>query len=88
MSLSAASGVNRILKIPEPTCFVMEYVDSTVNLELRAWIDDPQNGIDNVKDAVLMAIWESFHANGITIAFPQRDLHIKSVVPLEIKRGP
>ena len=59
-----------------------------MNLELRAWIDDPKNGIDNVKDAVLMAIWESFNANGITIAFPQRDLCIKSVVPLEIKRGP
>jgi small-conductance mechanosensitive channel len=62
----------------------MEYGDSTVNLELRVWIDDPQNGIGNVKDAVLMAVWDSFHANDIEIAFPQRDLHIKDAVPLKI----
>jgi small-conductance mechanosensitive channel len=65
-------------------CLVTEYGDSTVNLELRGWIDDPKNGIGNVKDAVLLAVWDSFHANGIEIAFPQRDLHIKSAVPLKI----
>ena len=31
-----------------------------------------------------MAIWDSFHANEIDIAFPQRDLHIKSAVPFTI----
>ena len=62
----------------------MEYGDSTVNLQLRFWIDDPKNGIVNVKDAVFMAVWDSFHANGIEIAFPQRDLHIKSAVPFEL----
>jgi small-conductance mechanosensitive channel len=53
-------------------------------MELRVWIDDPKNGINNAKDAALMAVWDNFHANGITIAFPQRDLHIKSAVPLKI----
>jgi small-conductance mechanosensitive channel len=86
LALSAATSVDRILKIPEPKCFVEEYGDSTVNLELRIWIDDPKNGIGNVKDAVLVAVWDSFHANGIEIAFPQRDLHIKSAVPLEISQ--
>ena len=84
LALSAATSIARILKIPEPQCLVMEYGDSTVNLQLRVWIDDPKNGIDNVKDAVLMAVWDSFHANGIEIAFPQRDLHIKDAVPLKI----
>ena len=84
LALSAATSIDRILKIPEPKCLVMEYGDSAVNLELRVWINDPKNGIDNVKDVVLMAVWDSFHANGIVIAFPQRDLHIKSAVPLNI----
>jgi len=64
----------------------MEYGDSTVNLQLRVWMDDPKNGLGNVKDAVLLAVWESFHANGIEIAFPQRDLHLKSAVPLIISK--
>jgi len=63
-----------------------EFGDSTVNLQLRVWIDDPRNGIANVEDAILLAVWDRFHANGIEIAFPQRDLHIKSAVPLNISK--
>jgi small-conductance mechanosensitive channel len=84
LALSSITAINRILKDPEPKCLVMEYGDSTVNLELRVWINDPKNGVAPITDAVLMAIWDSFHANGIQIAFPQRDLHIKSAVPLKI----
>jgi len=61
--------------------------DSTVALELRVWINDPQNGVANVKSLVLLAVWDLFHANDIEFAFPQRDLHIKSAVPLEISGG-
>jgi small-conductance mechanosensitive channel len=60
LALSAATSIDRILKVPEPKCLVMEYGDSTVNLELRVWIDDPKNGIDNVKDAVLLAFGTAF----------------------------
>jgi small-conductance mechanosensitive channel len=84
LALIAGTSIDRILKNPEPKCLVMAYGDSTVNLQLRVWINDPKNGIGNVKDAVLMAVWDSFHANGIEIAFPQRDLHIKSAVPFKI----
>jgi small-conductance mechanosensitive channel len=84
LAVQAAMSINRILKVPEPKCFVGDFGDSTVNLQLRAWIDDPKNGIANIKDAVLLAVWDSFHANGIEIAFPQRDLHIKSAMPLKI----
>ena len=84
LALSAATSIERILKVPEPKCLIMEYGDSTVNLELRIWIDDPKNGISNIKDTVYVAVWDSFLANGIEIAFPQRDLHIKDAVPLRI----
>jgi small-conductance mechanosensitive channel len=83
---AAAMTIDRVLKTPEPKCLVREFADSTVNLQLRVWIDDPKNGIENVKNAILLKTWESFHANGIEIAFPQRDLHIKSAVPLNISR--
>ena len=60
--------------------------DITV-MDPPVWIDDPENGISNVRDAVLKAVWDSFYANGVEIALRQRDLHIKSAVPLEISRG-
>jgi small-conductance mechanosensitive channel len=84
LTVEAAMNIDRILKVPEPKCFVTEFGDSTVNLLLRVWIEDPKNGIANVKDAVLLKVWDSFHDNGIEIAFPQRDLHIKNTVPVRI----
>ena len=86
LAASAAMSINRVLKIPEPKCLVRGFGDSSVNLLLRAWIDDPQNGIGSIKDAVLLAVWDSFHANGIEFPFPQRDLHIKSAEPLKISK--
>jgi small-conductance mechanosensitive channel len=49
-----------------------------VDLEARIWINDPRNGVSNVKSQVLLRVWDKFHAEGIEIPFPQRDLHIKS----------
>jgi small-conductance mechanosensitive channel len=86
LSISAAMNIGRVLKNPGPKCLIREFGDSTVNLSLRVWINDPQNGIGSVKDAVLSEIWDRFHENGIEIAFPQRDLHIKDSVPLRIYR--
>jgi len=86
LAVAAAMSIDRVLKNPQPKCLTREFGDSSVNLELLVWINDPKNGIGNVKDAVLLAVWDSFHANGIEIAFPQRDLHIKSAVPLQISK--
>jgi len=84
LSVAAAMDIARVLKNPGPKCLIREFGDSTVNLSLRIWINDPQNGIASIKDAVLSEIWDRFHANGIEIAFPQRDLHIRDSVPLRI----
>ncbi|MBW1812040.1 MAG: mechanosensitive ion channel [Deltaproteobacteria bacterium] len=80
----AAKNVDRVLTTPEPACRFIELGDSTVNLELRVWINDPQHGVTNAKSSVLLAVWDIFHANDIEFAFPQRDLHIKDAVPLKI----
>lgn len=84
LALDAAMSVDRILKNPEPKCRITDFGENEVKLQLRVWINDPQNGISNVKGAILSTIWEAFHANGIVFPFPQRDLHIKDAVPLKI----
>ena len=86
LAVAAAQKIDRILKTPAPKCLVTAFGDSTVNLELRVWISDPKNGMGSLKNKILLALWDSFHENGIEIAFPQRDLHIKSAVPLKVFR--
>ena len=78
LCIEAADEVERVLERPAPTCLLMGFGDSAVNLELRFWIRDPARGISNVKSAVLLKIWEKFSEQGIRIPYPQRDLHIKT----------
>ncbi|MDH3475546.1 MAG: mechanosensitive ion channel [Rhodospirillales bacterium] len=75
---AAPGEVPRALKEPKSVCLLKGFGDSSVDLELRFWINDPRNGVSNVKSQVLLLIWDAFHEHGIEIPFPQRDLHIKS----------
>ena len=63
---------------PNPKCLVVGFGDNAIEMELRFWIDDPSNGVGNVRSEVLLAIWDKFKENGISIPFPQRDLHIRN----------
>jgi small-conductance mechanosensitive channel len=74
----AAAETSRILSDPAPNCLVREFGDSSVNLEMRVWIDDPMNGRANVISELLINIWDKFHEHGIEIPYPQRDLHLRS----------
>jgi small-conductance mechanosensitive channel len=78
LAIEAAEGVPRALKDPHPVCLLKEFGDSSVNLELRFWIRDPSNGTANVRSAVMLRIWDLFHANGIEFPFPQRDLTLRN----------
>ena len=72
--------VPRVILQPEPRCQVVRFGDSSVDLELRVWIADAQNGRGSVISEVLLGVWDRFHENGIEIPFPQRDLHLRSLL--------
>lgn len=76
--LEAAKANTRVLEDPAPAARLMKFGDNGIELELRVWIQDPESGLANVRSDVNVAIWRAFKAAGITIPFPQRDLHIRS----------
>ena len=78
LCVEAAGGSDRVLVTPEPHCLLRGFGDSSVDLEIRIWIEDPQEGRSNVISQVLLGVWDRFHEHGIEIPFPQRDLHLKS----------
>ena len=85
VSIEAASEVDRVLTEPAPACHLIDFGDNAVNLELRVWINDPRNGLTNVKSEILLGVWEKFGDQGIAFPYPQRDIHIKSVVPFTVE---
>jgi small-conductance mechanosensitive channel len=79
----AVDETPRVLSTPKPRVNIMEFGDSSVNFEVRFWIQDPEGGLANIRSDVYMRIWELFQENGIEIPFPQNDLHLRKSDQLE-----
>ena len=64
-----------VLKDPAPRVDVMELADSSVNFAVRPWV----NGEDwwDARCRIIEAAKLSLEAAGLTIPFPQRDVHLK-----------
>ncbi len=76
----AALRTERVLPEPAPKCLFIEFGESSLKLQLRFWIGDAQNGVQNVKSDVLIEIWQRFKQQGVRVPYPQRDLHLRSGV--------
>jgi small-conductance mechanosensitive channel len=79
IAVAVAKGTKRVLASPTPICHVTGFGDSAVNMLLRFWIQDPADGVTNIKGDVLLGLWDAFHENRIEIPFPQRELHIRDL---------
>lgn len=70
-----------VLRSPAPEVLHRGFGDSSWNMQLRAWIDNPKR-YHQVRSVLNCAIVRKFRANGVEIPFPQRDLHLRSPLPL------
>lgn len=64
----------RLLAEPEPTIAVSELGDSSVNFVVRPWVNSSEYW--PTRFALIEAIKTTFDKEGITIPFPQRDVHV------------
>jgi small-conductance mechanosensitive channel len=74
--LEAASCNPRVLQEPVPVSRLMHFSDHGIDLELRFWIADPENGVNNVRSDVNRAIWKLFRQHGIVIPVAQREIRM------------
>jgi small-conductance mechanosensitive channel len=81
--LEACIGQARVLRDPQPVSRLMHFSDSGIELELRFWISDPQEGVNNVRSEVNRAIWRLFKEHQITIPMAQREIILHSA-PAEL----
>jgi small-conductance mechanosensitive channel len=75
----------KVLKDPEPDVLFRDFGDSSWNMRLRLWIDNPQ-GHHQIRSDINCAIVRKFREKGIEIPFPQRDLHVRSPLPLPLAK--
>jgi small-conductance mechanosensitive channel len=76
--LEVAEQNKDVLKDPKPAVRLMEFGDSSINLQLWVWSKEKLHRKTVLISDLNFAIWEKFRANNIEIPFPQTDLHIRS----------
>jgi len=76
--LACAQTNPEVEKRPAPKVLFLNFGESTLDFELRVYVADFDHRID-VRSALHHQIDRSFREAGIEIAFPQRDLHVRSV---------
>jgi len=67
----------RILKDPEPAISLAELADSSVNLNVRPWVNSADYW--GVRSALLENIKNAFDKNGVSFPYPQQDVHMYEV---------
>ncbi|MCB1189332.1 MAG: mechanosensitive ion channel [Leptospiraceae bacterium] len=72
-----------VLQSPSPEVHLRSFGDSSWNMCLRIWINNPKRYYYVISD-INCAIVRKFRENSIEIPFPQRDLNIRSPLPIPI----
>ena len=77
LAVATAAKTARVIATPSPVCHVTALGDSAIHFVLRFWIEDPVNGVTNVKGEVLVALYDALTGDGIELPFPQYEVRIR-----------
>ncbi len=83
----AARTLEWRLEDRDPIVFLTDFGNSSVNFEVSVWMTDPW-GAPRARSGMHFAIWNALKESGITIAFPQMDVHLDSEVTDPLCRLP
>ena len=76
--MACAEESSNVAKTPAPQVLFLSFGESSLDFELRVWVLDAEERV-KVQSELHQAIDRSFREANIEIAFPQRDLHLRSV---------
>ncbi|MCH8556857.1 MAG: mechanosensitive ion channel [Balneolia bacterium] len=78
-----AMNHERVIKSPEPIVLFRDFGDSAWEMRLRCWIFNPKEQYV-IASELRCEIVREFRKNNIDIPFPQRDLHVRSPLPVPL----
>ncbi len=76
--LETGTGHPEALPDPPPSPIFVGFGDSSLDFELRVWINDISKRL-RIRSEIVQEIDRRFREAGVEIPFPQRDLHLRSV---------
>ena len=84
--LAALDGVEGVLEHPAPFVLFTEFGDNALGFQVHFWARIPAlMERRKIESRLRFRIDDEFREAGITIAFPQRDVHLDSLSPIEVR---
>ena len=84
--IEAAGSHGKVLPDPVPFVWFTDFGDNSLGFQVNFWIEMTSLSLRlKIESDIRFKIDELFRAAGITIAFPQRDVHLDTARPLEIR---
>lgn len=83
--LEAAASHPLVLNHPAPEVVFLDFGESALQFQLRIWIRMSEARKFEVESDVRFRIDELFAEHGIVMSFPQRDVHLHLLRPLEVR---
>lgn len=77
------SNHGKVLKNPEPRVLFKDFGASSLDFHVLFWVEHFDDWYATETDLRMM-IWRAFQKHKIEIPFPQRDLHVRSMLPIEL----
>lgn len=72
-----------VLKDPPPYVLFWDFGDNALAFRLRYWIRRPVQARDRIASAIRFELEKAFRENGIEMAYPQQDIHIRTAEGLK-----
>jgi potassium-dependent mechanosensitive channel len=87
LMVAVANNCETIVSDPAPIATFEGFGDNTLNLVLRCYMPSLERRLQTLTE-LHSGINEAFTQEGISIAFPQRDVHLNTTTPLSIRMLP
>lgn len=75
--IEAALRQERVLRDPGPGVNLTNFGADGLEFTLNYWMADPENGQQNLRSLINLAILQALRENGIEIPYPQRVIHTR-----------
>jgi len=82
--VEAADEDPDVLEQPAPVAILKGFGDSSIDFEMRVWTATLNERPNVLRSSLYFRALEKFNAHGVQIPFPQRDLHVKGPVRVEL----
>lgn len=83
--LQATNEHPKVLQDPAPSCYLIDFGESSIKFKVYFWVEDILDGRMRPKSDILFSINKKFLEHGIKLPFPQREITLTSRPEVNLK---